>query len=69
MDARKAFEAEVIAEATGKSRKKWALLLGAFLAGAMTAVWLFRRAQSVEPPITTYVEPRQESPAEPAASS
>jgi hypothetical protein len=69
MDARKAFEAEVIAEAIGKSRKKWALLVLAFVVGAMAAAWLIRRAQSVEPPITTSVEPRQESPAEPAASS
>jgi hypothetical protein len=69
MDARKAFEAEVIAEATGKSRKKWALLLAAFLAGAMAAVWLVRRAQSVEPPITAYPEPSQERPTEPTASS
>jgi hypothetical protein len=68
MDARKAFEAEVIAEAIGKSRK-WALLVLAFVVGAMAAAWLIRRAQSVEPPITTSVEPRQESPAEPAASS
>ena len=71
MDARKAFEHEVIAEAVGKSRKKWALLVAAFLLGAMATAWLVRRAQAVEPPTVTYAqpEPDQEPPPEPAASS
>ena len=69
MDARKAFDAEVIAEATGKSRKKWALLLVAFLAGVMAVVWLVRRAQSVEPAITIDPELNQERIAEPISST
>jgi hypothetical protein len=53
------FAAEVIAETIGLSRKKWALLIVAFVAGAMGALWLARRARSVEPAIAADAEPIQ----------
>jgi hypothetical protein len=49
MEPINAFAAEVIKEAIGTSRKKWALLIVALVAGAMGAMWLVRRTRSVEP--------------------
>jgi hypothetical protein len=46
------FVDEVIEEAVGTSSKKWALILVAFVAGAIAAVWLTRRARSSGSAIT-----------------
>jgi hypothetical protein len=53
------FAAEVIAETVGLSRRKWALLVVALVAGATGALWLVRRARSVEPAIAADSEPIQ----------
>ena len=42
---------EAFKEAIGISGKKWALVVVAFVAGAIGAVWLIRRARSAEPAI------------------
>jgi len=43
---------EALREAIGTSHKKWALVVVAFVAGAIGAAWLIRRARSAEPAIT-----------------
>jgi hypothetical protein len=40
---------EAIRETTGASSKKWALVVVAFLAGAIGVVWLTRRSRSAAP--------------------
>jgi hypothetical protein len=57
MESINAFAAEVIEEAIGTSRKKWALLIVALVAGAMGALWLVRRTRSAEPAIAGDAEP------------
>lgn len=39
---------EAIDEATGRSPKRWALIVVAFVAGVMVAVWLTRRSRSAD---------------------
>ena len=48
MDTMESLLEEIIDEATGKSRKKWALLLVAMIAGAFLALWLTRRSSSTD---------------------
>ena len=43
---------EALKETVGISSKKWALVLVAFVVGAMSAFWLVRRARSAEPAAT-----------------
>ena len=57
MEPINAFAAEVIRETIGGSRKKWALLVVALVAGAAGALWLVRRARSVEPAVAADAEP------------
>ena len=40
---------EAIRETTGASSKKWALVVVAFVAGALGVLWLTRRSRSAEP--------------------
>jgi hypothetical protein len=40
---------EAIKETIGVSRKKWALVVVALVAGALGALWLTRRAHSARP--------------------
>ena len=49
MESMNAFIDEVIAETIGGSRKKWALLVVAFVAGAIGALWLVRRMRRAGP--------------------
>ena len=46
VDAVTAVLDEALMETIGASRKKWALLVVAFVAGALGAVWLARRTRS-----------------------
>ena len=43
---------EALDEATGASSKRWALLLLVFVAGGILALWLAKRARSVEADVT-----------------
>jgi hypothetical protein len=40
---------EAIRETTGASSKKWALVVVAFVAGALGVLWLTRRSRSADP--------------------
>ena len=49
MDPVTAILDEAIKETIGVSRKKWAVVLVAFVAGALGVLWLTRRAHSARP--------------------
>ena len=61
MEAFEEFVAEVIEEAVGTSRKKWALLVVALVAGAVGVRWLVRRRRSVEPAVAVNAQPAADS--------
>jgi hypothetical protein len=50
MDNATAVVDEAIKEAIGVSPRKWALVVVAFVAGALGVVWLTRRARATRPP-------------------
>lgn len=47
------FAAELISETFGKSRKKWAVFVFAFVAGVTTALWLVQRARMSVPVVAS----------------
>jgi hypothetical protein len=49
MDAVTAVVDEALKEAIGTSRRRWALVVVAFAAGALGAFWIIRRARSATP--------------------
>jgi hypothetical protein len=68
MEAVEGFAIELLEETVGTSRKKWALLVVALVAGALGVRWLVRRRRSGKPAVAANSQPAPESGASHDAS-